>query len=95
MFGNEVNNPNMIVVSPPSMSPFSSNCKGDSGSSLICMQDSVPIAAGVLSYGIGNCIGDSNKYDVFTKTTYFLPWIKQTMVRNQKCTIHRFLQHFL
>ena len=94
MFGNEVNNPNMIVVSPPSMSPFSSNCKGDSGSSLICMQDSVPIAAGVLSYG-DNCIGNSNTYDVFTKTTSFLPWIKQTMVRNQKCTIHRFLQHFL
>ena len=68
-----------ITVSPSNMGPATNICPGDSGSSLVCMEDSMPIAAGVLSYGPKGCGSYPNLMAVFFKTEPFLPWIRQTM----------------
>ena len=72
-------NPNMVCSSPHD-SIHSSVCSGDSGSSLICMQDSKPVVAGVASQATVKQCGTRNSLAIFTKVMPYLSWIKQCMV---------------
>ena len=73
-------NPNMVCSSPHD-SIHSSVCSGDSGSSLVCMQDSKPVVAGVASQATVKQCGTRNSLAIFTKVMPYLSWIKQCMVR--------------
>ena len=80
----------MIQTSPSSTPAFTTACMGDSGSSLVCMQGSMPIVAGVASFvqfveKKGKC-GNPNQRDFWVNTMSFLPWIKQAMVGFCKTT---------
>ena len=69
-----------MVCASPHDSPFTTACSGDSGSSLICMQDSKPVFAGVLNSGVDKQCGTPNSIEIYTKSEPYLEWIKQNMV---------------
>ena len=70
-------------------------CHGDSGGPLVCDVDGKAVFFGVTSakvilkkYGVEvywPCYVKEGYPNIFTRIAYFLPWIKEHMVRNVRC----------
>jgi len=54
---------------------FNSTCNGDSGSSLICIENEMPVLRGVTSWGVRGC-QEEGYPAVFARATKFVSWIK-------------------
>ncbi|CAG5102791.1 Oidioi.mRNA.OKI2018_I69.chr1.g468.t1.cds [Oikopleura dioica] len=57
------------------ISGTNSTCSGDSGSSLICIENDMPVIRGVTSWGVDGC-RRAGFPGVFARTSNFLDWIK-------------------
>jgi len=55
-------------------------CQGDSGGPMICVENNQPVLRGVVSWGIG--CARVGLYGVYTRTSSYIDWIKQTVNPN-------------
>lgn len=60
-------------------------CQGDSGSSLLQYADDKAVAVGIVSYGLG--CATKGVPGVYTRTSSFMPWIKDISQHKEKASV--------
>lgn len=64
-------------------------CQGDSGSSLLEYADGKGVAIGIVSYGLG--CATKGVPGVYTRTSSFMPWIKEITQNKEKAAVEYIL----
>jgi len=59
---------------------YKATCSGDSGGPLAVSFNGKKVLVGLTSYHYGECASDFHNF--FTKVSYFIPWIRETIAKN-------------